>query len=242
MNEEKIQDYVMGTLPAGEVTAVAAAIAKDPELAKLAEQHSIILSALRQQRAQRIAEELNTLEEQLPPPPSSPPKGGGNLRWILSIALLLIVLAGGAAYQSAQFTDAALAERYFELPLDPRIAGTTEDEAAYYLAIESFFAGDYAEAQAGFSSLRESEFYATEARFYLAHAAHLNGDFTEADAAFAATIADPNLLPENLQVAQWNEMINDLRRGEDVSESIRQFSSTAFQLEALQEDLSSWWR
>ncbi len=47
MTEEKIQDYVNGSLAEAEAAEVAAALAADPALARLAEQYRTIFKGLR---------------------------------------------------------------------------------------------------------------------------------------------------------------------------------------------------
>lgn len=239
MNEEKIQNYVSGSLPEAEAEAVAAIIAADPELTRLAEQYRVIYKGLRLQR-------VNELEKELTSPANGPtqqPDGNSFRKWIWGIGLVAVILAAFGVYQQfSYYASTSIAERYFQLPPDPRLAGQETETAQYNQSIDDFYAGNYLAAVAGFSGLQSSNDYGVLASFYLPHAQFLAGDLTEADINFETALGLADLSETDLELLHWNAMITNLAQGDDIEEQLSQEWGSGFPITQLREELNAIWR
>ncbi|PHI20853.1 hypothetical protein CEQ90_05675 [Lewinellaceae bacterium SD302] len=239
MNEEKIQEYVSGSLPKAEAEAVAAIIAADPDLTRLAEQYRIIYKGL---RLQRISELENELTNSANGSTHNPGKKSFR-KWIWGIGIAAVLLAAFGVFQQINYyASASIAERYFQLPPDPRLAGQETEMAQYSRSIDDFYAGNHLAAIAGFSGLQSSNDYGVLARFYLPHAQFLAGNLTEADRAFESALRLTDLSETDLELLRWNTMITDLAQGEDIDEQLAQGWGSGFPADQLREELNAVWR
>lgn len=225
MSEEKLQAYALGELPPEEATAVAAAIAKDPALQERALRYRIIREGFRQQRVNKLQEELLAYDKTLAPPTSTapaaapPPRRAWFKTWWLLVILLLLALAG---YWATRTESDPLPDLFYEAPYDPSVAGGQATEAALQEAEDLFFAEDYAAARERFEALLEEEEYRSTARFYLPHASFKLREYEAAAEQFRMALADDNNGEERRNLLRWNAMINRLARGEDVTADLQE--------------------
>lgn len=225
MTEKEIQDYVMGTLPPAEAEAVAKTIAGDPDLQRVAEQYEVIFGVFRRERAADIEIGLNDYEATLPDPGTdSPGESSSSFRWPwwLGGFLLCMLVASAILFWPSGDTNESLTEAYFEKLRDPRIAGVDDNIVNYNQAIDQYFSGDYSAAVTTFSGLVDDEEYGTDALFYLPHAAYWLGDYEKASSQFRLALENPNLSPSTRELLRWNAMVNDLARGEDITDQLNE--------------------
>ena len=247
MTEQQLQDYASGKLPPEEAAAVKEAVAGDPTLAAKVAEYERLFAALRRERLEEIEEELEEFIEELPVPgeKENPTEKTAKvvtlpererrrfpLRWIAgaaaAVALLLFIFWPKAPVR------AELVASYFAPPENDGPAGEIDPETLDLdRAKETFFAGRYAAAVAAFKQLLDSAEYRGSARFYLPFALHLAGDLTAADRAFAEALADNQYEAKDRERLRWNAMLNDLARGEDISEQLARPWSERYPAEEL---------
>ena len=239
MTEQKIQAYVLGELPPEEAALVAEALAQAPALAALAREYEQIAEGFRQQRVAALQQELLAFDQTLPAPPTRPapaprlsrgpdeernsgaaPTKPRRFTWwpfLLAVTLLIGALVVFLP-QDGPPAEASLSERYYEPPANPTTAGNQSQDAAYRQAINQFFnEEDYSGAHQRFSSLAEVGDYQTAARFYLPHASFSLSQHKRAEVEFDEALADANMKPEWAALLRWNNMINDLEQGRDIT-------------------------
>lgn len=247
MTEQQLQDYANGLLPPAEAEAVSAAIAGDPELARKASAYERMFAALRRQRLTEIETELASFTDELPLPgePSPNPEPGDRaklprkqgrtrfIRWFLVAAAVALLVF---AFWPSAPSRAEVAATYFEKPRDERLAAPTPASRALLgQAIDAYYSGDYAAAAASFSALKDSAAFRADVLLYLPHALHEAGELAAADLQFEESLRFDQFPAYERELLRWNAMINDLARGEDITQDLAGEWSTIFDVEGLRE-------
>lgn len=218
ITEEQIQAYVFGELDAETAKVVADALARDEDLQSIAARYQRMYEGLRAMRIQDLEEDIAAFEATLPPPQPVPkPKPGKSNtgRWFFFLLITIGVIF--AVVFSSTPSDQQLAREYFQLPLDPRTAGSTNSNGqTYQKALETFFDDqDYTNSQPAFAALSQDSIYGSSAQFFLPHADFLAEAYNLALTHFQAL--DPADYPPGRQpYIAWNTLMTRLARGETI--------------------------
>ncbi|GJM35862.1 MAG: hypothetical protein DHS20C18_48630 [Saprospiraceae bacterium] len=249
IDEDKIIAYVLDELDETERQVVAVAIEKDEQLQQIAEHYQKIKQGFRAKRVNNLAEQIAAYEDALSPtspkPDEQPKKRKKNTRrngftGFLILAVLGLVVA--FFYGKSNYSNTALAQKYFLMPADPSVAGN-QDATTFASGIEAFFNNqNYEQAASLFSSIADSSDYAIQAQYFTAHADFLNHNYEKALTEFTQLSGQKdNYPPDQQQRIEWNTMISRLAKGEEISSLPSQWSESP-QGQALNRDLRSVWR
>ena len=247
IDEDKIIDYVMDELDETERDVVAAALEKDGQLQETAEKYQQIKSGFRAKRVSKLMDQINAYEDSA----TSASHSDQNLeqlspnrknRLLQLVLLAFITLSIAFFYGRTNYSDVALAKKYFLMPADPSVAGGQE-VSIFLSGIEAFFNDqDYSRAVSLFTSLPESNVYSRQARYFQAHANFLSHDYEKALAEFNQLASQvENYLPEQQRRIKWNELVSSLANGKDISPLSSQWAEST-EGQALERDLESIWR
>lgn len=247
MTEQQIQAYVMGELPPQEAALVAEALAQDPALAEMAREYERIKEGFRQRRVAELQQQLLDYDKTLPAPPTSPAPAAapkkGNRFWPFGILILAILLGSFVFRQITHYTNEAIAQRYFQAPPDPRVAGEIDSQELFMTAIEDYFAKNYSEAHKVFIQLAAGESHSTDGRLFSPHASFRLKSYSRASVEFANAMNDDNFVQSELQLLRWNNLVNDLALNKEITSGLKAETwPQSYNVQALEEDLTSFWR
>jgi len=247
MTEQQIQAYVMGELPPEEAALVAEAIAQDSSLAALEQEYKTIKEGFRRQRVLALQQKILEYDKTLPPPPKPPTSGGwtkGLRFWFVTLAFAMLICGGAwVLWQMSEYTDEAIAHRYFQNPPDPITANAEDDWLLYLNAAEQYFSGNFTSAYTSFTELAKGDEFTSNSKLFLPHTSFQLEAHERAAAEFLECLKDDNFDGSDFKLLRWNQLVNDIALGKDVRSRIEAENwPRSFKADGLTTELNSAWR
>lgn len=243
-NIAHIIDFLSGRLSPEEVETIQEKIKDDEVFRKEVEHYEKLLKGMRQKKLEDSQARIASLKAKLPPIkqsdlikfvekekqdntvlPKEPNTEPGFLvsflqQWWFRYAMpLVVVLAVGVIFINKNYSDEALAKKYYLEPGNPTQAGGSSAELMAEAYNAYFEKEDYEEAKRIFSKIPADDPYFLTARLFIAHTQFKLGDYEEAYQIFDQMITNSNYPGiTDLNQLRWNRSMCQIALGQTTLE------------------------